>query len=330
MAALRQHIRSIAPLDSDAEVMIKGTTNRQQFVAYFNLHQRVPHATFPPDLGTNEAKYPGGRYLKWFLVNNPNVVYKFALDVPTSTWAAIDLAEQLFPDEDPIDEASSFSDSATSHTASRLLSGLQRPYPNNPPMVIDEVMAEVVDVLKEVSPWFAELVTESDLAAAKKRVAAVVGVQRQHASHWPQPSGFGHSKRVILRYLCGGVSMSEMTRQIREGRGDHDDRAAQYSEKERELKPAARVFCLEVLRQLAVAKLGKRKFKDYFLKYWPHLKMIDSDLDLLKFRIKTIASVRPGEYYTIEQLDMSKWGPTFDRLIRLSASQGTSRRCIAN
>eukprot|EP00971_Amphidinium_carterae_P249166 4945874-Amphidinium_carterae.1 len=83
------------------------------------------------------------------------------------------------------------------------------------------------------------------------------------------------------------------------------------AEKERELKQAARVFAIQVLNQRALTSLRKKKIRQEFVPYWPHVKMLDSERALLKYRTSILTSIPDFHYGMIEQVDIKKWAPSF-------------------
>ena len=56
------------------------------------------------------------------------------------------------------------------------------------------------------------------------------------------------------------------------------------AEKEREFKAAARVFAIQVINQRSPTTLRKKKNRQEFVPYWPHVKMFDSEQALLRDR----------------------------------------------
>ena len=78
-----------------------------------------------------------------------------------------------------------------------------------------------------------------------------------------------------------------------------------------------------MLNQRALAALRKKKIRQEFIPFWPHVKMLDSELSLLRYRMKIASSVPDYHYVVIEQVDLPKaWAQRFPRRRRGTDADG--------
>ncbi|DAF42373.1 TPA_asm: L [Pinus flexilis virus 1] len=114
-------------------------------------------------------------------------------------------------------------------------------------------------------------------------------------------------RRGILAWLRGNtINCKEFLKTIEKDGLSRDDLVIGMSEKEREMKNAARMFSLmsELMRYYFVITEGL--IADYLLEFFPQITMKDS-LNKLQKRLWTAGTKGSGKYDTNVNIDFSKW-----------------------
>ena len=59
--------------------------------------------------------------------------------------------------------------------------------------------------------------------------------------------------------------------------------------------------------------ITQKRIREKFIPYWPHMRMLESEIGPLRSRIEILNSVPDFHYIIMEQVDIRKWAPSFSR-----------------